>query len=188
MCEPGEGPAQMAHGLGSSCMYCSVCCVCAYTNVQVTMRLQEVHGNDQDQPFIPWWDEGLVKGPERKGGGALGLLERLTVCWDTDGGPGRGGASVGTGLFRLGWHFFSWVVAPWAALTPGLAGVRLLPRRSAGLPAHQDLQPHCTWGPRKPGVGRVSGAGSHAYRLHGPRHPPTAPPPSPGANGGSSPV
>ena len=83
-------------------MYCSVCCVCAYTNVQVTMRLQEVHGNDQDQPFIPWWDEGLVKGPERKGGGALGLLERLTVCWDTDGGPGRGGASVGTGLFRLG--------------------------------------------------------------------------------------
>ena len=57
---------------------------------------------DQDQPFIPWWDEGLVKGPERKGGGALGLLERLTVCWDTDGGPGRGGASVGTGLFRLG--------------------------------------------------------------------------------------
>ena len=35
VCEPGEGPAQMAHGLGSSCMYCSVCvcvcvCVCVY--------------------------------------------------------------------------------------------------------------------------------------------------------------
>ena len=107
VCEPGEGPAQMAHGLGSSCMYCSVCvcvcvCVCVYTNVPVMMRLQEVHGNDQDQPLIPWWDEGPVKGPERKGGGALGLLERLTVCGDADGGPGRGGASVGTGLLRLG--------------------------------------------------------------------------------------
>ena len=51
------------------CVLCvCVCCVCAYTDVQGMMRLQEVRGNDQDQPFIPWWGEGPVKGPERKAG------------------------------------------------------------------------------------------------------------------------
>lgn len=52
--------------------------------------------------------------------------------------------------------------------------------------AHQDLQLHRTCGPRKPGVGRVSGAGSHTCRLQGPGGPPTAPPPGPRINGGSS--
>ena len=143
-------------------MYCSVCvcvcvCVCVYTNVPVMMRLQEVHGNDQDQPLIPWWDEGPVKGPERKGGGALGLLERLTVCGDADGGPGRGAASVGTGLLRLGERAGEsprWVNGHWGT---SRGGPESQARRSPGPSPPLLLQSK-----DQKMVGDITGAQSHA--------------------------
>ena len=56
--EPGEVPAQTTRGVGSPVCVVLRVCVCVCVHMQVMMRLQGVRGDDQGQPFVPWWVRG----------------------------------------------------------------------------------------------------------------------------------
>ena len=58
--EPGEALPRRHVGLGAPVcvVLLHVVCVCVCVHVQVMMRLQGVRGDDQGQPFVPWWVRG----------------------------------------------------------------------------------------------------------------------------------
>ena len=56
--EPGEVPAQTTRGVGSPVCVVLRVCVCVCVHMEVMMRLQRVRGDDQGQPFVPWWVRG----------------------------------------------------------------------------------------------------------------------------------
>ena len=56
--EPGERPLHRRRGVGSPVCVVLRVCVCVCVHMEVMMRLQRVRGDDQGQPFVPWWVRG----------------------------------------------------------------------------------------------------------------------------------